>query len=251
MPPLPDYPQHWQQSLHWQPSTALQSQFQRLYEEILIANQRLNLTRIVSPDDFWEKHLWDALQGVAPWLPEANGPDPGRRLIDIGSGGGFPGLPIALVFPHWSVTLLDSTHKKVAALETLCQVLAISNATPVAQRAEQLGHQPNHRETYDLALLRAVGGANSCAEYALPLLQVGGQAVLYRGQWSAAEAAALAAILPRLGGEVLEVRATTTPLTAGIRHTVVVTKVQATPPQFPRAPGVPSRSPLGKGVGAD
>ncbi len=244
---LPDYPHHWQQTLGWQPAAALQDQFQSLYQAILTANQQVNLTRITSPEDFWEKHLWDSLQGVAPWLPEADPPTPSRRLIDIGSGGGFPGLPIALVFPQWSVTLLDGTRKKMAILETLCQTLAIPNTTLVAQRAEQAGQQPGHRETYDIALLRAVGGVNTCAEYALPLLKLGGQAVLYRGQWSVAEAEALAAILPRLGGEILEIRATTTPLTGGIRHNVVVAKVSPTPPQFPRLPGVPTRSPLGNG----
>ncbi|MFZ4639621.1 MAG: 16S rRNA (guanine(527)-N(7))-methyltransferase RsmG [Nodosilinea sp.] len=244
---LPDYPHHWQQTLGWQPAAALQDQFQSLYQAILTANQQVNLTRITSPEDFWEKHLWDSLQGVAPWLPEADLPTPSRRLIDIGSGGGFPGLPIALVFPQWPVTLLDGTRKKIAILETLCQTLAIPNANLVAQRAEQAGQQPGHRETYDIALLRAVGGVNTCAEYALPLLKLGGQAVLYRGQWSVAEAEALAAILPRLGGEILEVRATTTPLTGGIRHNVVVAKVSPTPPQFPRLPGVPTRSPLGNG----
>ncbi|MFM7470700.1 MAG: 16S rRNA (guanine(527)-N(7))-methyltransferase RsmG [Nodosilinea sp. LVE1205-7] len=247
MQTLPDYPHHWQQSLQWQPTAPLQEQFQHLYQEILRANQQVNLTRITSPEDFWEKHLWDSLQGVAAWLPQGQGPVPNRRLIDIGSGGGFPGLPVALVFPQWSVTLLDGTRKKMVLLETLCQTLAISNTTLIAQRAEQVGHQPSHRETYDLALLRAVGGVNTCAEYALPLLQVGGQAVLYRGQWSGAEASALAAILPRLGGEMLEVRATTTPLTGSTRHNVVIAKVSPTPPQFPRSPGIPTKSPLGDG----
>ncbi|MGB3199888.1 MAG: 16S rRNA (guanine(527)-N(7))-methyltransferase RsmG, partial [Nodosilinea sp.] len=168
----------WQASLGWQPTDAQQQRFQQLYEAILTANQQVNLTRITTPDDFWEKHLWDSLQGVAPWLSDPQAAESGLKVVDIGTGGGFPGLPAALVFPHWAIALMDATRKKIAALEFVCESLAIANVSFLAQRAEQVAHQPIHREAYDLALLRAVGPVNTCAEYALPLLQLGGQAIL-------------------------------------------------------------------------
>ncbi|HZG40756.1 MAG TPA: 16S rRNA (guanine(527)-N(7))-methyltransferase RsmG [Nodosilinea sp.] len=234
----------WQDTLHWQPSELQQQSFQRLYEAILIANQQVNLTRITTPDDFWEKHLWDSLQGIEPWLSDPEASTSALKVVDIGTGGGFPGLPVALVFPHWAIALIDATRKKMAALETVCATLGIANVSFLPQRAEEVAHQPSHRESFDLALLRAVGPVNTCAEYALPLLTLGGHAVLYRGQWSAAEEAALVAILPRLGGKLGEVRSQTTPLTGGVRHNVVLTKVERTPDRFPRLPGIPAKTPL-------
>lgn len=242
METLPHYPDHWQATLNWQPDDQLLQRFQALYAALQQANQQLNLTRITAPEDFWEKHLWDSLQGVGAWLQTP--PTTPYRVMDIGTGGGFPGLPVALVFPQWSIALLDATQKKIAALTGLYQALGLTNVAGWAQRVELLGHQPNHRETYDLTLLRAIAGANTGAEYALPLLKLGGQAVLYRGQWSRAEEASLAAILPRLGGEIAAVQSSTTPLTQGIRHNILITKVSPTPDRYPRAVGVPAKSPL-------
>ncbi len=242
MDPLPTYDDRWQSSLHWQPTEAQHQEFQRLYVAILAANQQINLTRITTPEDFWEKHLWDSLQGIAPWLTEAQAP--ALKVVDIGTGGGFPGLPVALAFPHWAIALLDATRKKLAILEVACETLGLTNVSFLPQRAEQVAHQPVHREAFDLALLRAVGPVNTCAEYALPLLALGGQAVLYRGQWSAEEEAGLRAILPRLGGELREVRSQTTPLTQGVRHNVILAKVSRTPDKFPRLPGLPAKIPL-------
>ncbi len=242
MATLPHYPDHWQASLNWQPDTRLLQHFQALYDALQPANQQLNLTRITAPEDFWEKHLWDSLQGVGAWLTVPFSSP--QRVIDIGTGGGFPGLPVALVFPQWSITLLDATQKKIAALTDLYQSLGLSNVVARAQRVEALAHQPDQRETYDLALLRAIAGANTSAEYALPLLKLGGQAVLYRGQWSRAEEASLAAILPGLGGEIAAVQASTTPLTGALRHNILLSKVSPTPDRYPRTVGVPAKSPL-------
>lgn len=241
---LPNSADHWQSSLHWQPSDALQQQFETLYDAVVAINQTVNLTRITSPEDFWEKHLWDSLQGIAPWLVDAAAQDSPLKVVDIGTGGGFPGLPMALVFPQWSVALMDATRKKIAAIEQISQSLGLANVQFLPERAEHIGHQPIYRESFDLAVVRAVGSVNTCAEYALPLLRLGGQAVLYRGQWSAAEDAGLLNVLPRLGGTLTEVRAMTTPLTQGVRHNVVLTKVNRTPDQFPRSPGLPAKSPL-------
>lgn len=251
--PLPPWPESTGSVLAWDPDPQQYHQLQQLFWGLLDRNQRVNLTRITSPADFLDKHIWDSLCGIAPWLgsePTDQGdavvsPAGGQRVIDIGTGGGFPGLPVAIVRPDWHLTLLDATRKKMVAVEELAQALNLANVTTLAERSETLAQQSRYRERFDLALVRAVGSASTCAEYALPLLNLGGTAVLYRGQWTAAEAAILERAVPQLGGAISAVRAATTPLTGGTRHYVELTKLRATPAQFPRSVGMPAKSPLG------
>ena len=117
--PLPHF-ELYQKTLDWQPSPELQAQFQQLYEAIVAGNQQLNLTRLTSPDELWEKHLWDSLRGLKPWLGQ---PELKLNILDIGTGGGFPGVPAAMVLPRSQVTLLDSTRKKINFLAGLAQTL--------------------------------------------------------------------------------------------------------------------------------
>ncbi|MEL7223367.1 MAG: 16S rRNA (guanine(527)-N(7))-methyltransferase RsmG [Cyanobacteria bacterium P01_D01_bin.36] len=262
---LPSHLDLWQSSLRWQPTDGQQDRFQQLYEKILEGNKQLNLTRITEPDDFWEKHLWDSLSGLAPWLaPEEEDAEADTldeeeavsdeneaplQMIDIGTGCGFPGVPAAIALSthptaaDLTLTLVDSTRKKVQFLHTLCQALDLP-ATCLAQRAETLGQDNKHRERYDLALIRAVGPAATCAEYVLPLLKVGGQAVLYRGQWSTEDTEAILPIIDLLGGELTDLQSWETPLTNSSRHCLFIYKEQPTPEDLPRAVGVPAKTPL-------
>ena len=288
-PKLPLHLDLWQESLHWQPSESQQILFEQLYKQVLIGNQQLNLTRITEPDDFWEKHLWDSLSGLAPWLSdgaEEERPDELAsdhrealeealeeevesaepeitdfqasdlpitevaepiQIIDIGTGGGFPGVPAAIALSHSlpdiSLTLVDSTRKKIQFLQVLCQTLSIP-ANCLAIRAETLGQDAAHREQYDLALIRAVGKTATCAEYVLPLIKLGGQAVIYRGQWSVYDTEAIIPVIELLGGELTDLQEWKTPITGGERHCLFIHKVQPTPPDLPRAIGVPNKTPL-------
>ena len=233
-PELPKLLEVWQETLGWQPNEDQQRQFQRLYEQTLEGNRLLNLTRITEPQEFWEKHLWDSLVGVKPWLvaePSDNAP---HKVIDIGTGAGFPGVPVAIARPDWFVTLLDSTRKKLVFLDSLLASLGITNAQTWVERAEQLGKSAEHREQYDLVLIRAVASAVVCAQYCLPLLKVDGVAVLYRGQWTEEEAIALESVVTKLGGEVEAVEAVTTPLSEGIRHCVYLKKVLTAQKKLPQ-----------------
>jgi len=241
-PALPLMADLWQSTLGWQPTSEQQSLLQQVYWGILEGNQQLNLTRITAPEEFWEKHIWDSLRGLQGYL---SAPDAApKKIIDIGTGGGFPGLPGAIAFPRSTVTLLDATRKKVTFLADLAQSLGLHQVIPLTERAEALGQHPDHREQYDLALLRAVAPANVCAEYALPLLTLGGRAILYRGQWSDEERQALERAIAKLGGTITTIEPFTTPLSQGQRHCIHLDKVAPTPDRFPRGIGIPRQRPL-------
>lgn len=248
MTTLPDMAALWQQTLGWQPDVHQQGQFQCLYDQILTGNRQLNLTRITAPEEFWEKHLWDSLAGIRLWLrgeePSVYPDIPNAQVIDIGTGAGFPGLPVAIARPDWQVTLLDSTQKKVEFLKQVREPVGLPQVTPLVGRAEAIGQQPQHREHYNLALIRAVAAVTVCVEYTLPLLDLGGMAILYRGQWTDAEQQDLERSVAPLGGAIARIEAFQTPLTGGVRHCVYLEKIRATPKAFPRSPGVPAQKPL-------
>jgi 16S rRNA (guanine527-N7)-methyltransferase len=234
-PLLPEMTDLWQQTLNWQPSGEQQCKFQRLYELILAGNRQLNVTRITNPLEFWEKHLWDSLRGIAPLLQSSAANQlSSRRVIDIGTGAGFPGIPVAIALADVTVTLLDSTRKKITFLNTLLAQLGIQNATTVTGRAEELGQLPQHRQTYDIALVRAVGSASVCAEYALPLLKIGGLAILYRGQWTDGDTVTLKSAVDKLGGVISSIEGFKTPLSQSVRHCVYLQKKGSRNPRLRR-----------------
>ncbi|QLE49417.1 16S rRNA (guanine(527)-N(7))-methyltransferase RsmG [Nostoc sp. C057] len=240
---LPEMAEIWQQTLNWQPTVQQQAQFQRLYELILEGNRQLNLTRITDPQEFWEKHLWDSLRGILPVL-SGNLPSASPTIIDIGTGAGFPGVPVAMTVPNCTITLLDSTQKKITFLDNILTELALTNAKTLVGRAEEIGQYYKHRMAYDIALIRAVGAVSVCAEYTLPLLKQGGLAIIYRGNWTKDETTALQNAVKLLGGVIESIEQFTTPLSHSIRHCVYLRKVATTPVQFPRPIGVPTQKPL-------
>ena len=231
----------WQKTLNSQLTNRQKLQFQRLYELILQGNLKLNLTRITEPQDFWEKHLWDSLRGVVSLL---SNPHNQLSAIDIGTGGGFPGIPFAIALPNSQVNLLDSTQKKVTFLTQIIPELELHNVTTTVGRAEIIGHNPKYREQYDVALIRAVSNTSACVKYTLPLIKKGGLAVIYRGNWMDNEISSVTSVVKQLGGVIASIEKFKTPLSQGIRHCLYLKKITNTSGQFPRSIGAPNSKPL-------
>lgn len=211
------------------------------YAEVLLeANRRLNLTRVTNPGEVARLHLLDALAAL-PLLDSAAA----STAVDLGSGGGVPGIPLALARPKIRWVLVESVRKKAEVLASMATELGLGNVTVVAERAELLGRADDHRERHDLVAARACAPLPVLAELALPLLAVGGTLVAWKGPLSAGdqELERGAAALHELGGGEPELQAAGPEALGG--HTfVVVRKERPTPARYPRRPGEPSRRPL-------
>lgn len=192
-------------------------------------NQRMNLTAITDDQGVAEKHFLDSLLPLTLWeLPR------GARLVDVGTGAGFPAVPIKLLRPDIQITLLDSLQKRLTFLEEVCGQLGIQ-AELLHARAEDAGRDPARRERYDVATSRAVAGMDLLAEYCLPLVRPGGVLLALKGSGGAAEARAGAAMVERCGGTLRAVKEYALP--SGDRRTlVVVEKTAPTPKRYPRTP---------------
>lgn len=211
----------------------------RAFARLLVeANQRLNLTRITAPQEVLEKHLLDALLG-APLLCD---PAPPTSLVDVGTGGGVPGLPLAALWPDCRVLLIESEQRKADFLCEAARALGLERVEVSARRAELAGRDPALREQFEAATLRAVGSLATCLELGLPFLRPGGRLVLYRGPGEESPQAS-APVAALLGGAAPEVSARALPDGAE-RRLVRVRKVAPTPERFPRRDGVPARRPL-------
>jgi len=234
----------WERTLDWKPSPQQQELFQRLYELIIEGNRQLNLTRITEPEDFWEKHLWDSLRGVKFLISQQNREDKEINLIDLGTGAGFPGIPVAIAVKNCTVNLVDSTKKKINFIDSILPELDLNNVFATTCRAEEIGRESQHRETYDIALIRAVASASACAEYTLPLLKQQGLAVIYRGNLTEEEITNMENAVEQLGAVIESIEQFNTPISNSDRHCLYLRKVASTPAKFPRGVGVPAQRPL-------
>jgi 16S rRNA (guanine527-N7)-methyltransferase len=223
-----------------------QAAFQLYYEELIAWNGKFNLTAITDYEQVQIRHFLDSLSCLLAQEAKAAISRPGARTIDVGSGAGFPGIPLKLVCPSSRLTLLEATGKKVTFLEHLIGQLGLRAVTAVKVRAEELAHDPLHREQYDLALSRAVAELPVVAEYTLPFCKVGGWAVAQKGEAGAGEAWSAEKAIALLGGELRRVVPVELPGLAENRSLVVIEKVHPTPVAYPRRPGVPSKRPLGR-----
>jgi 16S rRNA (guanine527-N7)-methyltransferase len=169
---------------------------------------------------------------------------PGVRVIDVGTGAGFPGVPLKIVRPDIQLTLLEATGKKVAFLHHLMELLKPENVRTVHARAEDAGHDPAHRAAYDVVAARAVARLPSLLEYLLPFAKVGGVCVAMKGRTAQPEAADSARALATLGGRLKSIETFHLPGIDEPHHLVVVEKIAPTPRDYPRKPGIPTKKPL-------
>lgn len=216
--------------------------FEICYRELVDWNERFNLTAITDWEGILVRHFLDSLSCLKA-LPRKS-LAAGARVIDVGTGAGFPGLPLKLICPEMQLTLLEATGKKVTYLEHVVRALGLKGVKIVHGRAEELGHDPAHRERYDWALARAVAEMPVLAEYLLPLVRVGGAILAQKGEGAAAEVHAAEAAITTLGGRVRQLVPVELRGLAETRHLIVVDKVAATPDNYPRRPGVPKKRPL-------
>jgi 16S rRNA (guanine527-N7)-methyltransferase len=205
-------------------------------------NQRFNLTAITDWKGVLVRHFLDSLSCLkALPMPELA---VGARVIDVGTGAGFPGLPLKLVCPEMQLTLLEATGKKVTFLEHMVGTLGLSGVEMIHGRAEELGQDSAHREQYDWALARAVAKMPTLAEYLLPLVRVGGTMLAQKGEGAAAEVHSADDAIVTLGGRVRRLMPVELRGLAETRYLVVVDKTAATPEKYPRRPGMPQKRPL-------
>lgn len=227
--------------------------FQAYYDELLAWNQRLNLTTIVDFEQVQIRHFLDSLachlvllerkKDEKVSLSGSTGPHSGR-MIDVGTGAGFPGLVLKMVYPGMQLTLLEATRKKVEFLEAVVQRLELSQVQAVWARAEEAGQDPAYRERYDVAVARAVADLPVLVEYALPFCRTGGVFIAQKGANIQEELDRSQHAIQLLGGYLREVRAYELPTLDEPRTLVVIEKVHPTPKEYPRRPGVPVKKPL-------
>jgi 16S rRNA (guanine527-N7)-methyltransferase len=217
------------------------ARFEMYYRELTSWNERVNLTAITGYEDVQVKHFLDSLT-VSLALPKPI--PPGLNLLDVGAGGGFPGIPLAITYPTLRVTLLEATAKKAAFLESTISKLGLKDALVINQRAEESAHEDGLRERYDVVVARALAELSVLAELTLPFCRLGGRVIAQKkGDITAEMAEALRAIsiLGGMSPEVIPVHLAEFP---DARSLVVIEKVAHTPAAYPRRPGVPAKKPL-------
>ena len=233
--------------------------FQVYQQELLAWNERFNLTAISDENQIEVRHFLDSLScllvldgnrpaGASPVAPIKRIPESARglslRVIDVGTGPGFPGIPLKIVCPRLKLTLLEATGKKVTFLQHMVEILKLKDVQVVQDRAEQAGQSGDHREAYDVVVARAVAELVVLAEYTLPLCRLGGRVIAQKGLDVHAEVMAAERAVNLLGGKVRQLVDVELPGLAESRSLVILDKVARTPPNYPRRPGLPHKRPL-------
>ena len=222
------------------PLTAEQiGQFSVYHEMLLDWNTRMNLTALTAPEDVAVKHIIDSLTAYDAALF-----DGARTLIDVGTGAGLPGIPLAVYAPHLTVTLLDSLNKRVRFLTEVTAAMGLQNVRCIHARAEEAARTAEHRAAYDIAVSRAVARLPVLLEYTLPFVRVGGTLLALKGRAYAEEQKEARRAAEVLGGGRITARPVHLPGLDDVRAILMVTKERQTPAAYPRGGGAPTRRPI-------
>lgn len=214
-------------------------QFTDFYEYLVEKNKVMNLTGITEFQEVLIKHFLDSLACV-----KAVDMSQIKRIMDIGTGAGFPGVPLKIAFPHLEACLLDSLKKRVNFLEETFQLLKLENITAIHGRAEEYAKNKQYRETYDLCVSRAVSNLATLSEYCLPYVKTGGYFISYKSGTVQEEVEQAQKAVKILGGKIQDVVYFQLPDSEIQRSLVVIEKIKATPGRYPRKAGTPLKEPL-------
>lgn len=213
-------------------------QFEKFYEMLIEKNKVMNLTGITEFEEVVRKHFIDSVMNV-----KLSGES--VRVLDVGTGAGFPGIPLKILCPDLNITLLDSLNKRILFLNEVVEVLGLQNVELVHGRAEDFGHLPAYREQFDNVCSRAVANLSSLCEYCIPFLKIGGTFISYKSSAQEELEAARYAVR-QLGGDEkhIDVNNFLLPESDEKRSLIYISKVKATPKRFPRKAGMPTKEPL-------
>lgn len=214
------------------------AQFTRYYELLVETNKVMNLTAITEPEEVAVKHMVDSLLAFEAEMA-------GKTLVDVGTGAGFPGVPLKIYCPSLKVTLVDSLGKRLRFLEQVISELDLKGIRCEHLRAEDAGRNKKHREQYDYVTARAVARLSVLSEYCLPLAKKGGQFIALKGSRYAEEIDEGEAAVKILGGKIISAEPVKLPGLDDGRAIIKIAKIKATPAQYPRKAGTPEKQPLG------
>ena len=214
-------------------------QFLIYYEMLVEWNEFMNLTAITEYDEVMKKHFIDSIS-----LIKAYDVTNSAKVIDVGTGAGFPGLALKIAYPNFQVTLLDSLNKRIQFLNEVIDKLQLDGVETIHGRAEDFAKAGKLRETFDLCVSRAVANLSTLSEYCLPFVKVGGQFISYKSEKITEEMSAAENAIKLLGGKVKDQVEFTLPESDIYRNLFVIEKVKETPKKFPRKAGLPSKEPL-------
>lgn len=214
-------------------------QLEKLADLFLDWNSKLNLSAIRDRDGVLLKHIVDSLL-ILPF----NLIHPGQKVLDLGTGGGFPGLALAIAYPESNFTLVDATEKKIRAVAAMANDVNLKNVRCLAGRAEELGHDRNFREHFEVVVARALAGFPTLLEYCLPFVKVGGRFIAYQGPEMAEQWQGFQPVANLLNSRIMGCETSELPVENAKRCFIVVEKQKPLSPDYPRRTGIPKKNPL-------
>lgn len=229
--------------LHIELSDGQVEQFQTYYEMLIDTNKVMNLTAITELDEVITKHFLDSL-ALAVFYPDIYDKRKKIKVLDLGTGAGFPGIPLKIAFPHLDITLMDSLNKRVKFCQSLIEELGLCGISAVHGRAEEAAGDKIYRECFDICVSRAVANLSALSEYCMPFVKKGGKFISYKASDIDGEIRKAGKAIEILGGKLIAVNNIILPESDIERNFVFVEKVRNTPRIYPRKAGMPAKNPL-------